>query len=117
MLISTHKQLKPNFLPSITDDKESLNVIKRAAETVPSMCLYVDGTPGFFPPPKETYLQNMADPSESNGFTMLSFYRFSQITDPDEMALKLMQLWKPFKAYGKCYIFYFCDIWFLKLRL
>ena len=81
------------------------------------MCLYADGTPGFFPPPKESYLQNMADPSESLGFTMLSFYRFSEITDPDDMALKLLQLWKPFKSYGRCYTLIVLKYLIMRVRM
>jgi hypothetical protein len=75
--------------------------VRRAAETVPSICLHVDTAPGTFPPPSKPYLQGMADPAETDGYTMLSFYRFSEISVPEEIAQALTELWKPFKTYGK----------------
>jgi hypothetical protein len=73
------------------DDEEVLSVVRRAAETVPSICLYVDTAPGTFPPPSKPYLQGMADPAETDGYTMLSFYRFSEISVPEEIAQTLTE--------------------------
>ena len=78
-----------------------MRVIQQAAQTVPSLFLYVQGQPGTYPPAAHPYLQGMSDPSETETFTMLSFYRFSEITDPVSMAEQLQLLWKPFKALGE----------------
>lgn len=101
----------------LADDEEALSVVRRAAETVPSICLYVDTAPGTFPPPSKAYLQGMADPAETDGYTMLSFYRFSEISVPEEIAQTLTELWKPFKTYGKsqtekstAYDFVYCAV-------
>lgn len=56
------------------------------------------------PPPK--YLENMADPVNTESMTMLSFYAFppSTIQFPDEFALQLRNKWKPFQALGRVYV-------------
>ena len=66
--------------------------------------LHIEGTPGRFPPPTHDYLIDMNDPAESEYFTMVSFYRFSQIDDPEEFSKTLFQLWKPFKVFGRVYV-------------
>jgi len=65
--------------------------------------LYIDSSPQF-PPRHESYLQDMTDPADSEYFTMLSFYRFGTIENPDEFAELLELLWKPFKAFGRVYV-------------
>jgi hypothetical protein len=77
-----------------------MDVIISAAKNVPSLQLYVQGIPGTYPPPLYPYLLGMADPSETETYTMLSFYRFSDITDPVAMSGELNALWKPFKTFG-----------------
>jgi hypothetical protein len=80
-----------------------LSVIQRASATVPSIFLYVDSVPGTFPPPAHPYLRGMEDPAETDGYTMLSFYRFSDISVPEDMAVTLTDLWKPFRVYGETF--------------
>ena len=87
--------------PTFPDDEEVLSIIQRASATVPSIFLYVDSVPGTFPPPAYPYLQGMEDPAETDGYTMLSFYRFSDISVPEDMAVTLTDLWKPFRVYGE----------------
>ena len=82
-----------------------LSVIQRASATVPSIFLYVDSVPGTFPPPAYPYLRGMEDPAETDGYTMLSFYRFSDISVPEDMAVTLTDLWKPFRVYGEISFF------------
>lgn len=102
---STYSLFGREYLTKVShfllDDEEALTVVQRAAKNVPSICLYVDTAPGTFPPPTKPYLQGMADPAETDGYTMLSFYRFSEITVPEDIAQTLNELWKPFKTYGK----------------
>ena len=71
---------------------------------LPSVQLYIDPLPGVFPPPSEAYLAGMPDPDESESYTLLSFYRFFTIDDPQDMAARLEALWKPFRAVGRIYV-------------
>ena len=66
--------------------------------------LYVESRPGSFPPPSEPYLQGMPDPSESTHYTIVSFYRFGSIADPEEFSQRLERLLRPFRAHGRVYV-------------
>jgi hypothetical protein len=66
-----------------------MSIIEEAAANVPSLQLYVDSVPGTYPPPQKPYLEGMLDPAESKQMTVLSFYRFSDIKDPEEVAKTL----------------------------
>lgn len=46
----------------------------------------------------------MSDPLESPTYTILSFYRFKDISEPENTSLALTQLWKPFKCVGRVYV-------------
>jgi predicted sulfurtransferase/predicted O-methyltransferase YrrM len=50
------------------------------------------------------YLQNMPNPNDSTTITMLSFYSFGNIQDPDNFAKQLKILFKPFNAQGRIYV-------------
>lgn len=41
------------------------------------------------------------DPADSESYTMISFYGFSDIAQPSEFAWQLETLWKPFHALGR----------------
>jgi len=85
-------------------EEEVATIVQQAIKDSIHLQLYVESLPGIFPPPSADYLCNMADPAESDAFTLLSFYRFSEIEDPEEMKNKLMALWKPFRAVGRVYV-------------
>jgi len=79
----------------------------------PSVMVHVEKDPNAPPPPPPpSYLEDMADPSQTDTMTMLSFYAFPPpiegkpfgIEDPDEFALKIRKLWKPFNALGRVYV-------------
>lgn len=77
----------------------------------PSIVLHVERDPNApqWPPPPPPYLENMDNPSDTTTMTMLSFYSFPPsggITDPDDFALRLKKLWKPFGALGRVYVAY-----------
>ena len=69
-----------------------------------SLQLFVEGKPGEFPPASAAYLIGMEDPVESTSFTMVSFYKFYEVIDPDKFSQQLFELWKPFKATGRVYV-------------
>ena len=46
----------------------------------------------------------MPDPSDSGHYTVLSFYKFYKIEDPDQISTELFELWKPFKMLGRVYV-------------
>mmetsp|Transcript_2070 Transcript_2070/g.3172 ORF Transcript_2070/g.3172 Transcript_2070/m.3172 type:complete len:715 (+) Transcript_2070:666-2810(+) len=87
----------PNFFTKTKKEK-----MKR-----PSLFLRVSKDPNApeAPPPPQ-YLENMADPDNTESMTMLSFYAFppSTIQFPDEFALQLRNKWKPFQALGRVYV-------------
>jgi predicted sulfurtransferase/predicted O-methyltransferase YrrM len=78
------------------------NLLKR-----PSLLVFVSKDPNApAAPPPPLYLQNLADPSQSDTMTMLSFYAFPPggIENPDDFATMLRKLWKPFHALGRVYV-------------
>lgn len=77
------------------------NVLKR-----PSIMLYVQRDPNapIVTPPPQPYLENMPNPDESTTITMLSFYSFGNIQNPEEFAMQLRKLWKPFQVQGRVYV-------------
>lgn len=73
----------------------------------PSLLVYVSKDPNApVAPPPPPYLQHLKDPSQSDTMTMLSFYAFppSGIENPEEFAVVLRKLWKPFHALGRVYV-------------
>lgn len=86
------------------DDDEVITVLSKALEENVPISLFIEPSPGIFPPPAHSYLEGMADPAESESFTILSFYRFSDIANTQKMADDLLELWKPFRATGRVYV-------------
>lgn len=73
----------------------------------PSVLVFVSKDPNApLAPPPPPYLQHLADPSQSDTMTMLSFYAFppSGIENPDDFAVMLRNVWKPFHALGRVYV-------------
>lgn len=73
----------------------------------PSLLLHVAKDPNAPPPlPTPTYLEDMPDPASTTSMTMLSFYAFppDTILNPDDFALTLRKLWKPFHVLGRVYV-------------
>lgn len=73
----------------------------------PSLLLYVAKDPNAPPPePSPTYLENLPDPAATESMTMLSFYAFppDAIRNPEDFAVSLRKLWKPFNALGRVYV-------------
>ncbi len=82
--------------------KDATNRLKR-----PSLLLHVRKDPNApKPPPLPSYLENMANPKDSEIMTMLSFYSFPEngVEDPEEFSLFLRKIWKPFGALGRVYV-------------
>ena len=91
----------PGSIPKRFETHEEVVNVFRSLQP---LHLHIEGTPGRFPPPSYDYLVDMNDPAESEHFTMVSFYRFNQIDDPEGFSKTLFQLWKPFKAFGRVYV-------------
>ena len=97
-------------LPGVMPQPRPLNsevdtdLIIREIVNAGSLQLYIEGKPGVFPPPTEPYLLNMEDPAESTHYTMVSFYKFHEIDNPEGFTEQLFQLWRPFKALGRVYV-------------
>ena len=79
----------------------------------PSVFIHVQKDPNApAPPPPPKYLEKMNDPSQTESMTMLSFYAFPPpllekdygIENPEEFAILLFKLWKPFGALGRVYV-------------
>lgn len=68
--------------------------------------LFIQREAGLFPPPTATKsaLLPAADPLDSPSYTMLSFYSFARITNPEDFADQLRSLWTPFRALGRIYV-------------
>ena len=59
---------------------------------------------GFSPPELPEYYVNMPDPNAATAMTMISFYRFFNIPEPEVTRSQLFGLWKPFGALGRVYL-------------
>ncbi|CEM30980.1 unnamed protein product [Vitrella brassicaformis CCMP3155] len=57
-----------------------------------------------WPPPLPEWLVDCPDPTESPTMTLVSFYRFTPIEDPQLMAESFRKLWEPLKALGRVYV-------------
>lgn len=89
----------------LKDDEQVVSVVKHAMSMDQSLQIFVENNPGIFPVLKEEYLKGMTvDPAESTTFTMLSFYAFDDIAEPEEFSKQLERIWRPFKAYGRVYV-------------
>lgn len=84
-------------------DSDAPNVMQR-----PSIVIHVRKDPNApKPPPPPSYLKDIANPKETNHMTMLSFYSFPPdggVKDPEDFALFLRKVWKPFDPLGRVYI-------------
>jgi len=100
--LETDVNVQNAFIQAETFYNESSTNMKR-----PTLILHVTKDPNApKPPPLPTYLQNMSNPQNSTTITMLSFYSFPPqgISDPEDTALQLKRLWKPFKVLGRVYV-------------
>ena len=71
--------------------KETENLLNKGQL---SLQLFVDVRPGVFPPisddSEQAYLKGMPDPKAADTVTMISFYRFHDIKDPEDMSREMM---------------------------
>lgn len=93
------------YLTTLTSDEEIQQAIQQSMQTQKSLQLFVKGVVGSFPPVEASDPYALrADPLESPSFTMVSFFSFHPISQQEEVAEELRQLWKPFHALGRVYI-------------
>lgn len=50
------------------------------------------------------HLKDMPNPDNSPSFTLVSFYRFKPVPDPDQQIARMHELWRPFKVLGRVYV-------------
>jgi predicted sulfurtransferase len=92
-------------LRNFKDDSNINDVIKQASETCLPIILHVHPDYGASAISSEKpYLRDMPDPVDSDFYTILSFYRFSEISNLEGMVSELQKVWKPFSALGRVYI-------------
>jgi predicted sulfurtransferase len=87
-----------------SSDLDVMNSIQHSYHSSEPISIYVETSPGVWPPPSHDYLIGMNDPGESDTLTLLSFYKFYDIVNPDEVSAQLDQLWAPFKSTGRVYV-------------
>lgn len=98
----------------INSDDDIRSVVESSAQASSNVQLFIHANPGVFPPagaegntnsklhPAVTEMRaSHIDPSDSEFYTMVSFYSFSNIEDPDILAQDLERLWQPFQALGR----------------
>lgn len=85
-LLSTTDELRSLFASMVGSDK--------------ALQLHVHPNPGLFPPNSGVN----ADPWEASSFTMVSFYTYSDISDPAALQAKLFGEWNRFNALGRVYV-------------
>lgn len=106
--LTSQRDVNPKLL---NQDEDLIEVLNSAHDNKSSLQLYVQVTPGIFPPidalKGSAGFINMrklhVDPSESDGYTMVSFYSFNNIQNDDvvEFSNELKDLWQPFQALGR----------------
>jgi hypothetical protein len=90
--------------PRPLEEESDVHFIAEKISSAGSLQLYVEPSPGIFPPALFDYLINMPDPAQSEYFTILSFFKFYDIDNPEAYSEQLFTLWKPFKAVGRVYV-------------
>ena len=116
-------------LLTIKGDNDVFNATKAAIDADSSIQVFVQVNPGVFPPTVasedtataqgETPVKFRSaasfvhrasvdamrtahvDPADCDSYTMVSFYGFRQIADPDAFAFQLESLWRPYHALGR----------------
>ncbi len=114
-------------LLALKENNDVFNATKAAMDADSSLQVFVQVNPGVFPPTvgAEVTAQNEArtkfpsaasfvhrasvdamrsaliDPVDCDSYTMVSFYGFRQISDPEAFAFQLESLWKPYHALGR----------------
>jgi predicted sulfurtransferase len=96
-------------LVNVTNNEKVSDFIKLSESGGHSVIhVFVDRWPGVFPPSTNASYEHdcgpTADPVDTASYTMLSFFSFDKIAEPNEFAQQLQHLWSPFKAYGRVYI-------------
>jgi len=78
-----------------------------ASGVVQSLQVFVEPKHGYPPlahTPDTAYLDGMPDPHASSHMTLLSFYLFQELQNPQEVIAEMRRLWKPFRAVGRVYV-------------
>lgn len=87
-------------LKSFTNDDEVVQVFSDFFNKGQSVQLYLQVNPGIFP----ENVSISADPLETDAYTLVSFYAFADIADPQELSYQFRATWEPFRAVGRIYV-------------
>ena len=89
-----------------TSDEELQTAIIYAHNNKSNIHIFIDTLPSKFPPATKEYLYNMADPAETETYTLVSFYNFIPVPEPEieKTVSDLRELWSPFRVVGRVYI-------------
>lgn len=78
-------------------------VFASAVKNMCSLSLFIEPSVDF-PPIESVSSTAIPDPTKSDTYSMVSFYRFNNVPDPSDLAHKLEILWKPFLVVGRVYV-------------
>lgn len=88
-------------------DEHILELFQYMSTNAKAIHFNIDPSPSTnfpLPPADKPYLLNMPDPSESETYSMVSFYTFYNITDPENLAQRLEEEWRYFGVVGRVYV-------------
>lgn len=97
-----HISLHPDYYYSSSSSSPTSGVKSKNSSHDKSISAPTQSSALPFPIP--SYLQDMPNPDLSSSFTLVSFYRFRTVPDPELTVARMRELWKPFKVYGRVYV-------------
>lgn len=90
---------------TILSDVQLKELLSRASTESCILQLFIETNPPInFPPPYDSFPESMPDPLETETFSMVSFYKFNEFSNPEEIAKQLDFVWKYFGALGRVYV-------------
>jgi len=115
---SINEAVDGDVLKPLITDEQFKDAIDQAIYMKSSLRIFIQISPGIFPPLDATNMDgiddnkgsvdalkemysSLIDPADTDSYTMLSFYGFDKIDDSEGYSMMLKKLWSPFKALGR----------------
>jgi predicted sulfurtransferase len=96
---------------ALQTDEDLVEAFRQYSQSSPGTYfqLLIGRAPEIIPPATtfselSKYTKNMPNPAYTTHYTMVSFYSFQIISNPDETMRHLYEVWTPFKALGRVYV-------------